>query len=102
MPPHVKPSSSPPSLRESILRLLAGRDYRPLDKVEMARVLNLKAHRRVELRGALREMEHAGEVARIRKNRYVLPDEADLVTGTISIHPSGFAFLNTGNADKKD
>ena len=89
-------------LRESIARLLAAKDYHPLDHVEMSRKLGLKQSQRVNLRNILREMEHAGQIARIRKNRYVLPDEADLVTGTLSIHPSGFAFLNTENAIGKD
>ena len=76
--------SDPSDLRTSILRLLAGKDYRPLDKIEMARELKLNSNQRVELRKILRALEHGGEIARIRKNRYVLPYEADLVTGTLS------------------
>src|SRR4051794_3820443 len=68
----------------------------------MARELGFKANQRVELRKTLRALEHAGEIVRIRKNRYVLPDEADLVTGTLSIHPSGFAFLVTGKPGESD
>src|SRR5262249_49507623 len=41
----------------------------------------------------LRELERVGEIARIRKNRYILPAEADLVTGRIQIHPAGFGFV---------
>jgi ribonuclease R len=41
----------------------------------------------------LRELERTGEIARIRKNRYVLPAEADLVTGKLSIHQVGYGFL---------
>ena len=33
-------------------------------------------------------------VARIRKNRYVLPAEADLIAGKLSIHPAGYGFLS--------
>src|SRR6202011_836774 len=43
-----------------------------------------------------------GEIVRIRKNRYVLPSEADLVTGKLSIHQAGFGFLipeRSGEAD---
>jgi ribonuclease R len=43
----------------------------------------------------LRELERAGEIARIRKNRYVLPAEADLVTGKLSIHQAGYGFLTS-------
>ena len=82
-------------IREQILELLAARDYRPLDQIEIARKLKLSSSERVPLRNTLRELEHSGEIARIRKNRYVLPAEADLVTGTLSINQAGFAFLDT-------
>jgi ribonuclease R len=91
-----------PDLRPRVLELLGRKDYRPLDKVEMARALALKDSGRVELRKILRAMEHDGEVARIRKNRYVLPGEADLVTGTLSIHQSGFGFLATEKPGQPD
>ncbi|MEY2439848.1 MAG: ribonuclease, partial [Verrucomicrobiota bacterium] len=81
------------SLSQRLLALLRQRDYRPLDKIEIARKLGLKASQRVALRKDLHDLEHAGEIARIRKNRYVLPGEADLVTGTLSIHQAGYGFL---------
>src|SRR6267378_1440635 len=64
------------NIREQILGLLARKDYRPLNKTDIAR-----------------ELERTGEIARIRKNRYVLPAEADLVTGKLSIHQVGYGFL---------
>jgi len=86
---------APRDLRKEILALLATRDYRPLDTSEMARKLKLAGHDRVLLRQTLRQLEHSGHIARIRKDRYVLPSEADLVTGTLSINQGGFAFLDT-------
>ena len=68
-----------PQLREQILRLLADPKYRPLDKVELGKALGRKSGVRMNLNAVLREMERDGQVARIRKNRYVLPAEADLV-----------------------
>ncbi len=85
--------TEPTQLREQILHLLGAPNYRPLDNVELGKALGRKSGVRMNLNAILREMEHAGEIARIRKNRYVLPVEADLVTGTISVHQSGFAFL---------
>ena len=38
-------------------------------------------------------METAGDLARIRKDRYIVPKEADLFTGEIQIHPSGAAHI---------
>jgi ribonuclease R len=89
-------------IRERILALMKRRDYRPLDKNDMARELRLPTNQRVELRKMLRELEHDGEIARIRKNRYVLPSDADLITGTLSIHQSGFGFLTTEKPGEQD
>ena len=80
-------------IREQVLALLARKDYRPLNKIDIGRKLDLTASERVALRKILRELERAGEIARIRKNRYVLPAEADLIAGKLSIHPAGYGFL---------
>ena len=80
-------------IREQVLALLARKDYRPLNKIDIGRELDLIASERVALRKILRELERAGEIARIRKNRYVLPAEADLMAGKLSIHPAGYGFL---------
>src|SRR5215471_3938742 len=81
------------NIREQILGLLARKDYRPLDRTDISRELGLTGAGRVALRKSLRDLERAGEIARIRKNRYVLPSEADLITGKLSIHQAGYGFL---------
>jgi ribonuclease R len=96
----VKPEAAP--LREQILALLRAPNYRPLDNVELGKALGRKSGVRMNLNAVLREMERDGEIARIRKNRYVLPAEADLVTGTLSVHQSGFAFLPREKAGEQD
>ncbi|MBV9008401.1 MAG: ribonuclease R, partial [Verrucomicrobia bacterium] len=89
-------------LRGQILRLLRAPKYRPLDKKEIADALGYSAAQRNEVRRTLRDLEQAGEIARIRKNRYVLPNEADLVTGTLSVHEAGYAFLTNEKAGEPD
>src|SRR6202011_5267475 len=89
-------------LRQRLLALLRDREYRPLDKVELAPKLGLKANQRVALRKELHELERSGEIARIRMNRYVLPSEADLVAGTLSIHQAGYGFLVTEKSGEPD
>src|SRR6266576_62246 len=89
-------------IRPQIVGLLGRRDYQPLDKTEIARALGLKSDQRVALRKELRELERAGEIARIRKSRYILPPEADLVIGILQVHQAGYGFLVTekpGDAD---
>jgi len=90
------------TVREKILALLRSPDYRPQDRNDISRTLGLKGQDRVAVRKTLRELEHAGEIVRIRKNRYVLPAEADLITGKLSIHQAGYGFLvpeKTGEPD---
>jgi len=89
-------------IRPQIMALLGRRDYRPLDKTEIARALGLKPDQRVALRKELRELERAGEIARIRQNRYILPPEADLVTGILQVHQAGYGFLVTEKPGQAD
>ena len=85
--------------RASILRLLAGR---PLDSVEISKELKLAPAARGRVRELLDEMEVAGEVARIRKDRYIIPKEADLFTGTIQFHSTGAAHILSERAGEPD
>src|SRR6185436_7066673 len=97
-----KTKTADQDLRAEILRLIQEPKYRPLDKIEIADALGYGAARRNEVRRALRDLEQAGEIARIRKNRYVLPAEADLVTGTLSVHQAGYAFLPREKEGEQD
>src|SRR5213596_4340514 len=90
------------NIREQILGLLRRKDYRPLNKIDIARKLGLTGTERVALRKMLRELERSGEIARIRKNRYVLPTEADLATGKLSIHQAGYGFLTSEELGEPD
>ena len=81
------------NIRERVMALLQAPDYRPCDRNEIAQALQAKGRDRVNVRQTLGEMEHSGQIVRIRKNRYVLPTEANLLTGKLSIHQAGFGFL---------
>src|ERR1700747_2336639 len=89
-------------LRPRILALLGRDDYRPLDRTEMARALGLKSQQHVALRKELHELDRAGEIARIPQNRYILPPQADLITGTLQVHQAGYAFLATDKPGAAD
>ena len=91
-----------PRIREQLLALLSRKDYRPLNKIEIARQLGVSGRARVAFRRTLRDLERAGEIARIRKDRYVLPGEADLVTGKLSVHPAGYGFLTSEKPGEPD
>src|SRR5436190_21935384 len=89
-------------LRDRILQVLRAPAYRPLDKVELSKALRWPSEKRAELRDVLRQMETAGEITRIRKDRYVLPQTADLVTGILQVHTGGNAHLLSETAGVKD
>ena len=91
-----------PRITEQILALLSRKDYQPLNKIEIARKLGVSGSARVAVRRTLRNLERAGEIARIRKDRYVLPAEADLVTGKLSVHPAGYGFLTSEKPSESD
>ena len=96
-----KPSSErgKDDLRSRIVGLLT---ERALNKVEISKSLGLAVHQRGKLRELLRDMEVGGEVARIRKDRYVIPQDADLVTGAIQFHASGSAHVLGEKAGQPD
>src|SRR5947199_7861824 len=89
-------------IREQVLALLARKDYRPLTRTDIARELGLTGPQRNAVRKTLRELERAGVIARIRKNRYVLPAEADLVTSKLSTHQAGYGFLTRETPGQPD
>ena len=89
-------------LRERILRQLQTKGYRPLDKVGLSQALRWPNEKRGVLKEMLIEMEQAGEIARIRDDRYVLPQTADLITGTLQVHTGGNAHLLSSTPGAKD
>src|SRR2546423_3693719 len=90
------------TIREKVLALLRAPDYRPQDRNEIAQAIRCKGRDRMAVRNALGELEHSGEIVRIRKNCYILPAEADLVTGKLSIHQAGFGFLVSEKSGEPD
>lgn len=92
-------NSSRSNLREEILKLLGAR---ALDKTELATALHIPLEERQSLRKLLQTMELEGLVARVRKDRYVLPKTADLFTGVIQFHQSGAAHVVNEQPGGKD
>ena len=81
------------SLRDRILSLMRRADYRPMDKIELSKKLSIHSSERRKVGDVLGELETSGAIARIRKDRYILPVKADLVTGTINFHLNGNAHV---------
>jgi ribonuclease R len=90
------------SVKEPLLRLLGQKTYVPSNVPELLRLLRLAPQRQQDLQHALRELEHAGQIARIKGNRYVLPREADLVPGRIRMNRQGKGFLTPDDSSLKE
>lgn len=80
-------------IRQRIQTLLAAPNYHPLRRDELAGKLRLTAHERRDFRRVLAEMLDKGDIIRVRTDRFVLPQDADLVVGAIEFNRNGFAFL---------
>ena len=89
-------------MEEQILNLLAQKDYVPANVPELLRLLRLSPNRQQELQGVLQKLDQAGEIARIKGNRYVSPLEADLIPGRIRMNRAGKGFLQPDDSSLKE
>jgi ribonuclease R len=89
-------------IRDQIIRLLGRKDYVPANVPELLRHLGLPPQRQQELQSAIRELERAGQIARIKGNRYIQPREADLVPGRIRMNRQGKGFLQPDDTGLKE
>ncbi|HTR43673.1 MAG TPA: ribonuclease R [Pseudomonadales bacterium] len=80
-------------MEKQILDLLASDEYAPANVPELLQQLGWPRHRQQELQRELRRLERTGRIARIKGNRYILPQEADLIPGRIRINRAGKGFL---------
>jgi ribonuclease R len=80
-------------MEDKILKLLSQPDYTPLNIPQFLRALGLAPNQQQELQRVIRGLEHSGQIARIKGNRYIRPQEADLVPGRIRINRQGKGFL---------
>jgi len=89
-------------MKDQVIRLLGQKDYVPLNVPELLRRFRLSPHRQQELQAVLKKLEQAGEVARIKGNRYVQPREVDLIPGRIRMNRAGNGFLQPDDAGLKE
>ena len=80
-------------IRKRILSLLGSEDYVPIRREEIAKALNLRGAEREEALELIDAMLKRGELARLKKDRICIPEDADLVSGRILFRQSGQATL---------
>lgn len=92
----------PTPLRDRVLEKLRAPDYRPLDKVELTKALDMHSSERRQLRDVLGALEAEGAILRTSKDLYILPGVADVATGTLQVHGGGNAHLLSETPGVKD
>lgn len=81
------------NLRDRLLQRLRRPDYVPEPLPVLAAKLGVARRERRRLDSELHQLVAEGVVVRVKKDRYCLPADADLVTGRINFRQSGSAFL---------
>jgi ribonuclease R len=84
---------------QRLLELLGSSRYQPLTKTDLAKRLRISVNERSGFRRLLSDLETRGRITRIRRGRYVLPKEADLMVGVLQVNPRGFAYLLNESGD---
>ncbi|MGJ8671535.1 ribonuclease R [Rubritalea sp.] len=81
-------------LREQLLKLMRGKSYRPMDKMELASKLGIDSSERRALRIQLTKLEKEGKVVIVSKGRYKLRETAVVyLVGTLRYQPNGNAWF---------
>lgn len=80
-------------LRDTLLKLLRAPDYVPLRQEEIVAVLRLSPDKAKKATKLIAQLLDSGEVVRIKRDRLVMPKDADLVSGKILFRQSGSAIL---------
>jgi ribonuclease R len=80
-------------LRQKLLKLFGAKDYVPMRRMEILSVLKLDQDATKQAHALLDQMLERGEIARLKKDRLCIPEDADLVSGRIIFRQSGSAIL---------
>ena len=80
-------------LHQKLLKLLGAKDYVPMRRMEIVTVLKFDQDATKEAHTLLDKMLEQGEIARLKKDRLCIPEDADLVSGRLIFRQSGSAIL---------
>ena len=87
-------------LKEQLRKFLNDPSYRPLNKSELARALEVTPKHRQQLRKIITAMESEGMIRKIKKGRYVKRGRAEVI-GIIRFNPNGHAFVDPESFNKE-
>ncbi len=78
---------------ENILSFFSGPQGRPCKRRELARELGVGDREYAAFRLLIRELIKSGRLVKLKRGRLAPPDPLNLVVGTISLKPRGYAFV---------
>lgn len=79
--------------KDAILKLVSSPTYRPLKRKELGQKLKVPYNQKKDYQLLLKQMVREGTLIRIKSNRYALPSQVDLLSGTLSANEKGFGFV---------
>lgn len=80
-------------MEEKIFQLMSQPDYVPAKVENIGELLDLTGNKQDILKNVLRRLVISGAIVVVKKNRYCLPADADLIPGIIRFRQSGSAIL---------
>ncbi|MGC6607000.1 MAG: ribonuclease R [Lentimonas sp.] len=80
-------------LRQKLLTLFSAKDYIPLRPEEIITVLKIGPDEQKKVHHLLDQMLERGQIARLKKDKLCIPEDADLISGRIVFRQSGSATL---------
>ncbi len=96
-------SSSMNDLRGSLLKLMGGKNYHPMDASELARALGIQSSERRALRVLLSKLEAKGRISIGAKRRYKLRNrEQVILVGVVRFQQNGNGWFYPTQTDEKN
>jgi len=89
-------------LEQELYNLLSEHDYVPMTYDSIARTLKLDRNQTKRLKRTIHRMLSEGTIAKVKRDKFCLPKDADLVSGIIKFRQSGSAVLIADKQDRKD
>ena len=84
-------------MKERLNEIFNSPNYRPVNFEELVKELNVDENNQKELKKYLQELLDDYEIFLSRKNRYILPKNANIFKGTISIKNPDYGFITSSN-----
>lgn len=89
-------------IKEIILDFIKDESYKPLNKGQLAKIFNISKKEMKDFSKLLNEMEKEGLIIQDNKQRYVNPEDTNMIIGKLQSNPKGFGFVIPEKKDMKD